>query len=121
VAGVGLRAGATVTVRALSGEGRPGRPRRVSLAPEPSVRVLSATQKAVVVRCISAAPGVCRVTAMSRGREIGSGSARLAYGKAGLLRARIAAKNATRRVTLFIDVPGEGRHTRRVRLGSASG
>jgi hypothetical protein len=120
IAGVGLRVGATVSVRALSAEDRPGKLRRARLAPQPSVRVLSATRNAIAVRCLSGAAGICRATASHRGRTIATGSARLAYGQAGVVRARVAAK-VRGPVTLHVDVPGEGRHVLRIQLTTARG
>jgi hypothetical protein len=114
---VGLRAGATISVRALSAEGRPGRLARARLAPESSVRVLSARRGVVSVRCLGAAAGRCTLSMKVGSRTIGTGSARVAYGNAGLIRARIARSlRPGTRVTLVVSVPGEGARTLRVRL-----
>jgi hypothetical protein len=108
---VGLRAGATIDVRALSQEGRPGRPARSRIAAEPSVRVLSARRAEVSVRCVGAAAGRCTLTAQAGG-TIATGSARVAYGKASLVRARFARTlRPGTRVTLVVSVPGEGART----------
>lgn len=120
---VGLRAGAVVTVRALSREGRPGRAARALLRPEPSVRVVAADRNAVSVRCLAAADGNCRVTVRFKGRQIASGTLRLGYGKAGLVRARLtpAGKRLVRGVrlpsaALVVEVPGERARALRVTL-----
>ncbi|MGH3110591.1 MAG: hypothetical protein ACRDQT_06710, partial [Gaiellaceae bacterium] len=122
LAGVAPRAGATVTVRALSRESRPGRLGKARLAPTASVRVVSATRSAISVRCVAGAAGVCRATATLRGRTIATGSRRLAYGKSGIVRARLTARGKKLlpgkpvAVTLAVEVPGEGTRTLAVKL-----
>jgi hypothetical protein len=113
---VGLRAGATISVRALSYEGRPGRLARARLAAEPSVRVLSARRGVLSVRCVGGAAGRCTLAAKVGGRTVATGSARVAYGKAATIRARARALRAGTRVALVVSVPGEGERTLPVRL-----
>jgi hypothetical protein len=73
--------------------------------------VLSARRAEVSVRCVGAAAGRCTLTAKAGG-TIATGSARVAYGKASLVRARFARTlRPGTRVTLVVSVPGEGART----------
>jgi hypothetical protein len=115
VPGVALRAGATVTVRALIREDRPGRLGRGRLAPTASVRFVSAARSAIAVACAPAVAGVCRATATFRSRTIATGSVRLAYGKSGIVRLRLTPRGRTlldgsRPIPMkfIVEVPGEG-------------